>query len=179
MDNYKELAKQVDETSWAVRQKMDQLHALLKALINLRCFEENMPEAFEDVYHLIQLAHSQSEESVKLSNEWDEVCWKVNRRLTTPVEGDRLPGELVASLFRYCSEARPEKQWAGEMAIEASEFVRYAELDESLRPSVDFILELMTRQGFKAQLYRSEPIGPYICFEEIKIKSSSPQEEAA
>ncbi len=179
MDNYKELAEQVDEASWAVRQKMDRLHALLKVLMDLRCFEVNLPEAFEDVYQLIQLAHSQSEESVNLSTEWDEVCQKVNRRLTTPVEGDRLPGELVASLFRYCSEARPDKQWAGEISMEASEFVRYAELDESLRPSVDFILELMARQGFKAQLYRSEPIGPYVCFEDIRTKPSSPKEKAA
>ena len=137
-------------------QQTERLAALLNTVDDLDCFTHaELPDAIVRAHKLISVASELAKSAESSIGQFYEVYTSLKSRLSNPEKGDKLPGELLLELLQAVTG---EGDSASLIAMKASELARYAEVDPSLKPALEYLMELIRKQGFTTKLKRYQGI---------------------
>ena len=153
------MESRIEDESWQLVLKTQQLAGLLDATANLKYFEKQLPEPIEQAHQLVQIADELAGNIERMADQvHDEVASLVSR-FSTPRKGDQLPGEFILDMLEAITPDTPIDGSASRIAFVASVLANYAELDETLKPALDFMMEQIRKQGCNPKLVVRENIG--------------------
>lgn len=154
--------KSGEDIGWELFQQTERLAALLDTIDNLECFMKGgLPDEVVRAHRLISVASELAKSAENWINHFYEAYTSLESRLSRPKEGDKLPGELLHELLQAVT---CEGESASLIAMKASELARYAEGDPSLKPALEYMMELIRQQGFTTKLKSYQGVG---CMVEI------------